>query len=105
MGPSGLEIDTPSAATRRRAGGFPSSDRVGRAGVANGTVQWVDASRAHGAIATEATAALEIWFHFSCVDADRPLTAGDRVEVRYLRLDLDRFRYVAHLVTVVDAGA
>ena len=31
--------------------------------------------------------------------------AGDLVVVRYLRLDLDRFKYVAHLVCVVPWSA
>ena len=72
--------------TQVRPIGIPPRDRVGTAGATSGTVKWVDVSRAYGAIETELTGSWEIWFHFSSIEVpgQASLTAGDRVEVRYL---------------------
>jgi len=110
MGPAGAGVESvePGSGSdaRRDAAAPVPREPVGLAGVTGGTVRWVDASRAHGAIATERTAPWDIWFHFSCIDGQRPaLVPGDRVEVRFLRLDLDSFRYVAHLVKVIEPAA
>ena len=102
MGSAGLEVATRSD-SEERAMAIGRRERVGIAGATTGTVKWVDVARARGAIETDLTDPWEIWFHFSCVDelATQALTVGDRVDVRYLRLDLDGFKYVAHLVRIV----
>jgi cold shock CspA family protein len=102
MSPAGAGVATDSEAGRRH--NAPPRESVGIAGVTGGVVKWVDASRAHGAIATDLTAPWDIWFPLSCVDGQglERLGPGDRVEVGYIRLDLGSFRYVAHLVRIIN---
>jgi cold shock CspA family protein len=57
--------------------------------------------KGHGAICCDHLDPWDIWFHFSAIDTDshpRSLAVGERVEVQYMRVDQDSFKYVARRV-------
>lgn len=67
---------------------------------ANGTVKWWQDAKGHGVITTPHTAPWDIWCHFSAVEGEgfRTLNAGDEVEVDFVRVDRESFKYVARRV-------
>jgi CspA family cold shock protein len=69
-----------------------------------GTVKWWDGMRGYGAIETQKTGPWDIWCSFGHIDAAgyRALAPGQRVEVQFMRLDQDSFKYVATRVRPID---
>ena len=57
----------------------------------------------YGAVATAKTQPWDIWCHFSHIDAMgyRALVEGQAVDVEYVRLDQDSFKYIATRVRPV----
>jgi CspA family cold shock protein len=82
--------------TAREAAGVPAQP-LGTQGTTIGIVKYWHTEKGHGAISTDATAPWDIWCHFSQVVGEgfRSLTPGERVEVDYLRIDQDSFRFMA----------
>jgi CspA family cold shock protein len=81
----------------REAAGIPP-DPIGTVSTTIGTVKYWRDDKGHGVIASEATAPWDIWCHFAhIVDMEgfRSFAAGDRVEVQYIRMDQESFRYIA----------
>jgi cold shock protein len=75
-------------------------DPLGATGTTQGTAKWWESAKGYGAIATVTTAPWDIWCHFSHIDGSgyRELSPGELVEVDYVRVDQDSFRYVASAV-------
>ena len=76
------------------------NEPLGTQRVARGTVKWWRDAKGYGVIATPSTEPWDIWCHFSVVDGDgfRTLATGEEVEVEYIRLDQESFKYVARRV-------
>jgi CspA family cold shock protein len=73
-----------------------------------GIVKYWRDEKGHGVIASEVTAPWDIWCHFAHIremEGFRSLTAGDRVEVEYVRTDQESFRYVAVWARRLDPPA
>jgi cold shock protein len=88
----------------RDAAGTPS-EPLGTVATTIGTVKYWRDEKGHGVIASDATAPWDIWCHFArIVDMPgyRSLAPGDRVDVEYVRMDQESFRYVATRVRRLD---
>ena len=83
------------------------TEPMGTARVAIGTVKWWRDAKGYGVIATDSTAPWDIWCHFSVVEGTgfRTLQTGQDVEVEYIRLDQESFKYVARRVRRIDDAA
>jgi len=81
---------------QRAAAGNPP-EPIGTKADALGTVKFWRDDKGYGAIACDTVAPWDIWCHFSAVQMDgfRSLTPGERVDVRYHRVNHESFRYVA----------
>jgi cold shock protein len=71
-----------------------------------GTVKWWRPAKGYGVIACERLRLWDIWCHFSAIDAEgfRNLTDGELVEVEYIRMDRESFKYVALRVRRLGAS-
>ena len=90
----------------REAAGEPPQP-VGSVATTTGTVKYWRQEKGHGVIASDGTAPWDIWCHFShIVDMDgfRSLEPGQRVDVEYIRMDRESFRFVAIRVRRLDAA-
>jgi|SRR5213595_1491488 len=70
-----------------------------------GTVKYWRDEKGHGVISCDATAPWDIWCHFShIVDMAgfRSLQPGERVDVEYVRMDQESFRFIATRVRRLD---
>jgi CspA family cold shock protein len=87
------------------------TEPLGTERVARGTVKWWRDAKGHGVISCSAIAPWDIWCHFSAVEGDgfRTLAAGEDVEVEFMRVDQESFKYVARRVrrlgSVTESGA
>lgn len=77
---------------------------IGTLDTTTGAVKWWDEMRGYGAIETQKTEPWDIWCHVAHIDANgyRTLTPGQRVQVQFMRLDQDSFKYVARHVRPVE---
>jgi len=76
------------------------TEPLGTQSVAEGTVKWWRDAKGYGVISVSQLAPWDVWCHFSSIEMKRPdefrtLTAGERVEVEYIRMDQESFKYVA----------
>ena len=80
----------------REAAGLPPQP-LGTGGTTIGVVKYWRNEKGHGAIASDATAPWDIWCHFSHIAGEgfRNFAPGERVEVDYLRMDQESFRFIA----------
>ena len=72
-----------------------------------GTVKYWREEKGYGVISSEATAPWDIWCHFThIVDMPgfRSLNPGQKVEVEYIRMDQESFRFIATRVRRLDAA-
>ena len=94
----------PDDLAREAAGKPPQA--IGTVAKTIGTVKYWRDEKGHGVIASDATAPWDIWCHFiHIVDMDgfRSLQSGQRVEVEYIRMDQESFRFIATRVRRLDA--
>ena len=90
----------------REAAGEPSQP-VGSVATTIGTVKYWRDEKGDGVITSDATAPWEIWCHFSHIvemEGFRRLEPGQLVDVEYIRMDRESFRFVAIRVRQVDAA-
>ena len=73
------------------------TEPLGTQSVAEGTVKWWRDAKGYGVISVSQLAPWDVWCLFAHIEGDgfRTLTAGERVEVEYMRWDKDSFKYVA----------
>jgi CspA family cold shock protein len=85
--------------TLRESAPIPN-EPLGTRHVARGTVKYWRDTKGYGVIASPGAAPWDIWCHFSVIDGEgfRRLTAGEDVEVEYIRFDQESFKYVASRV-------
>lgn len=83
-----------------REGTPPPPEPLGTQSTTRGTAKWWRPEKGYGAIATAKTAPWDIWCHFSHVEGPgfRELVPGEAVEVDYVRVDQESFKYVASAV-------
>jgi len=90
----------------REAAGEPPQP-IGTMATTIGTVKYWREEKGHGVIASDATAPWDIWCHFMHI-ADMPgfrsLEPGQRVEVEYIRMDQESFRFIAVRARRLDTG-
>ena len=89
---------------RETAGDPP--EPVGTRAVTIGTVKYWHEAKGHGAIASEATAPWDIWCHFGQIEdmpGFRAFQPGQQVEVEYVRVDQESFRYRAARARLLPA--
>jgi len=89
----------------REAAGEPSQP-IGSMATTIGTVKYWLEEKGFGVIASDATAPWDIWCHFMhIVDMPgfRSLEPGQRVEVAYIRMDQETFRFIATRARLLDA--
>src|SRR5437667_1574247 len=95
----------PDALVRDGAGGPPQ--RIGTVATTIGRVKYWREEKGYVAIASDATAPWDIWCHFMHI-ADMPgirsLEPGQRVDVEYIRMDQESFRFIAIRVRLLDAA-
>src|SRR5687767_4941193 len=90
----------------REAAGEPPQP-VGSVGATIGTVKYWRDEKGYGVIATDATAPWDIWCHFMHIagmEGFRSLEPGQRVDVEYIRMDQESFRFIATRVRRRDAA-
>jgi CspA family cold shock protein len=88
----------------REAAGVPPQPLFSTGKTIGTTKYWRD-EKGHGVISSDATAPWDIWCHFShIVDMPgvRSLEPGQRVEVEYIRMDQESFRFIATRVRPLD---
>jgi len=81
----------------RETAGEPE-EPLGTRKVAIGTVKYWRDDKGHGVIASDATAPWDIWCHFGQIEdmsGYRAFLPGQRVEVEYVRVNQESFRYRA----------
>jgi cold shock CspA family protein len=82
---------------------------IGTLATAHGVVKWWRDDKGYGAIGCDHLDPWDIWCHFSNIEDTgggfRTLSPGDSVEVDYIRLDQESFKYVARRVRRVGAAA
>lgn len=78
----------------------PPGEPLGTQRKSRGRVKWWRDVKGYGVIATDATAPWDIWCSFSVVEGEgfRTLQPGQEVEVEYIRLDQESFKYIARRV-------
>ena len=89
-------LKRPDEIAREVAGDPP--EPLGTIAVTVGTVKYWRDAKGHGVIASDATAPWDIWCHFGQIDdvtGYRAFEAGQRVEVEYVRVNQESFRYRA----------
>ena len=90
----------------REAAGEPPQP-IGSVATTIGTVKYWREEKGYGAIASDATAPWDIWCHFMQI-ADMPgfrsLEPGQRVDVEYIRMDQESFRFIPTRVRRLDAA-
>jgi len=86
---------------RREAEPNPT-EPLGTLATTQGVVKWWSKDKGYGAIGCDDLDPWDIWCHFSHIEdaggVFRALNPGDPVEVEYMRLDQDSFKYVARRV-------
>ena len=90
----------------REAAGVPPQP-LGSIATTIGTVKYWREEKGYGAIASDTTAPWGIWCHFArIVDMPgfRSLEPGQRVDVEYVRMDQESFRFVATRVRRLDSS-
>jgi len=88
----------------REAAGVPPQP-LGTVARTIGTVKYWREEKGYGAIASDATAPWDIWCHFMrIVDMPgfRSLEPGQRVDVEYIRMDQESFRFIATRLRRLD---
>ena len=88
---------------RREAASDPT-EPLGTLATAQGVVKWWRNGKGYGAIGCDHLDPWDIWCHFSNIEDTgrfRALNPGDRVEVEYMRVNRESFKYVARLVRVL----
>ena len=88
----------------REAAGVPPQP-LGSVATTIGTVKYWREEKGYGVIASDATAPRDIWRHFMhIVDMPgfRSLEPGQRVDVEYVRMDQESFRFIATRVRRLD---
>jgi len=80
------------------------SEPLGTLDTSRGQVKWWRDAKGYGVIATASTAPWDIWCHFSAIEGEgfRMLQPGQEVEVEYIRLDQESFKYIARRVRAID---
>ena len=73
---------------------------IGTVGSARGVVKWWQDAKGYGAISCAELDPWDIWCHFAHIEGTgfRSLTPGDIVEVEYVRVDQESFKFVAQRV-------
>jgi cold shock CspA family protein len=86
---------------RREATSDPA-EPIGTLGTAPGVVKWWRDDKGYGAIDCDLLDPWDIWCHFSNIEDTgggfRALKPGEPVEVEYMRIDQETFKYVARRV-------
>ena len=105
MGRGGPNVGKRPDKVVREAAPVPQ-EPIGTQDRTTGAVKWWDEMRGYGAIETAKTGPWDIWCHFSHIDASgyRTLAPGQRVEVEFMRVDQESFKYVAQRVRAIDAS-
>jgi len=93
---------------KREAASDPG-EPIGTLATAEGVVRWWRNDKGYGAIGCDVLDPWDIWCHFSAIEdaggGFRALTPGDAVEVDYMRVDQESFKYVALRVRRVGQAA
>ena len=86
-----------SADDLRREQTSPPPEPLGTRAVAVGIVKWWRDAKGYGVIAVDSLDPWDVWCHFSSIEGEgfRTLTSRQRVEVDYMRMDQESFKYVA----------
>ncbi len=84
------------------------SEPPGTEHTATGTVKWFRSDKGYGAVASNATAPFDVWFHYSSFEREagapfREIEAGTDVEVDFHRANQESFKYVADSVRRVKS--
>jgi cold shock protein len=94
--------------TTREATSRPT-EPIGTVATAQGVVKWWRNDKGYGAIGCDHLDPWDIWCHFSNIEdtagSFRALNPGDPVEVEYVRIDQESFKYVARRVRRLASAA
>lgn len=96
-----MDIGKRPGKIRREATSDPA-EPIGTDATAQGVVKWWRDDKGYGAIGCDQLDPWDIWCHFSHIEdaggGFRSLKPGEPVEVEYMRIDRESFKYVARRV-------